>query len=471
YGFPILRGIYLNPFAMIAYPNVIVAADKEPSLEPLQWTVISNSVIYGIIREQAREKIDSAIAADTSLSRLVAEVHDASKAAPAQSGKPAAQGKTVGPAKEQAAPASEPISDLEIFFSAGHSPIALPTPRVPNAAYAPARDALYTYLTAKLRWNERDAALLVEYASLDIGLANSLPRDRWLRWSLLVGRDGHNQILNSNLGPLSAIGEQKATQFFAQLASHFEKDASNTYEAIFASWGGDVRERAVDLATGQVRPREAELLKASPAGKPQSNGVRHADPAVYARVDHLDPAVKLCDADTKCCRSVLKNLPVTFTFAPMNLLHYQVTFPAKATRLVTIVYKQYPYVDSRSPASYQLAYVLHPATLWDDFGPINLKVRVPKGIDCKASVAVKKTGEAKAPPAAGAVPGGVLETYEATLVEKKDKSGELFVAIDKAGWEKAFPLPKPAAGSSAPAPGIQPPSGSHVPLKNPPVQK
>ena len=63
----------------------------------------------------------------------------------------------------------------------------------------------------------------------------------------------------ANLGPLAAIGEQKATQLFAQLASRFDKDAGSAYEAIFAAWGGDVRERSIDLATGEIRPRELTL--------------------------------------------------------------------------------------------------------------------------------------------------------------------------------------------------------------------
>ena len=71
---------------------------------------------------------------------------------------------------------------------------------------------------------------------------------------------------------------------------------------------------------------------------------------------------------------MLKNLPVVFTFAPMNLLYYRVEFPPKATRVVAVSYKQYCYLDTKAPQSYQLAYVLHPASLWDSFGPINLKV-------------------------------------------------------------------------------------------------
>ena len=195
---------------------------------------------------------------------------------------------------------------------------------------------------------------------------------------------------NANLGPLSAIGEQKATQLFAQLASRFDKDAGSNYEAIFKAWGGDVRERSIDLATGEIRPREvtiptpvaAEGLPAKPA---DTNDRRlTADPTVYARVDYLDPNAKLSAPEKASCEAILKNLPVTFTFAPMNLLHYQVKFPPHVTRVVTVSYSQYAYADTRGSGSYQLAYVLHPATLWKEFGPIRVHVELPKGIACRA---------------------------------------------------------------------------------------
>ena len=78
-----------------------------------------------------------------------------------------------------------------------------------------------------------------------------------------------DELKDANLGPLAAIGEQKATQFFAQLASRFDEKAGSDYEAIFAAWGGDVRERSIDLATGQLRPREmtpARRRSPGPAG-------------------------------------------------------------------------------------------------------------------------------------------------------------------------------------------------------------
>ena len=136
---------------------------------------------------------------------------------------------------------------------------------------------------------------------------------------------------------------------------------------------------------------------------------------------------------------------MTFTFAPMNLLHYQVKFPAKQTRLVTITYRQYAYQDTAEPASYQLAYVLHPASLWQEFGPINLTVRVPAGVACKASAAVEKAGQQEVQ-----VPGmpnkAVMDVYTATLTEAKQKQGELFVGLDRAVWdEQASAAAKKAA--------------------------
>ena len=118
-----------------------------------------------------------------------------------------------------------------------------------------------------------------------------------------------------------------------------------------------------------------------------------ADPTVYARVDYLDPNANITAEEKASCEAILKNLPVIFTFAPMNLLHYQAKFPARGTRVVTVSYSQYAYADTRGSGSYQLAYVLHPATLWNEFGPIHLTVQVPEGIACKASVRSEPAGQ------------------------------------------------------------------------------
>jgi hypothetical protein len=141
---------------------------------------------------------------------------------------------------------------------------------------------------------------------------------------------------------------------------------------------------------------------------------------------------------------------------------------------VVVSYLQYAYIDSRQPASYQLAYVLHPASLWESFGPIRLAVSVPEGIGARASVAWTRsapppaqTAQANAPAhaavqtaaapkssagvfsadldipfggataaaAPGATPAGAV--YRATLTEPAQKTGELFIALDKAAWDQA----------------------------------
>jgi len=197
FGFPILRGIYIPPFSMIRIPAVEVLLDGKY----VNSTIISNSAIYGLIRQRARGVIEDAVSKKPRLYKLVETV------------------------RGQKAKGCEA-----------------------------ARQELLTYLTEHKKWNRRDAALMVEYAGLEFGRLKSNPLDRtyWLR----VNDTELNQLTYSNLGPLSAIGEQKATQFLAQLASMFDPKAASAYEAIFTAWGGDVRERSIDLKTGKVRPRE-----------------------------------------------------------------------------------------------------------------------------------------------------------------------------------------------------------------------
>jgi hypothetical protein len=445
FGFPVLRGIYMNPVSMSMRPDVSVTVDGKAV--PTQ--IISNSLIYGIIRQRAREAIDKGVVADSRLAALVAALHPAAPPAP-QPAQSAAQ---------QAAP---------------------PRPAPPAVPVAQ-RAALAEYLTTKLQWNPRDAALLVEYAAMDFGPIRVYPRDRWLS-AFGLGRDEESRkLLGANLGPLAAISEQKATQFFAQLAGKFDRQAAAEYEAIFQAWGGDVRERSLDLTSGQLRPREFELPKDKAAAHRGSPG----DVTVYARIDYLDEA-KLEPQEKDACRHVLKNLAVTFTFAPMNLIYYQVEFPPKSRRDVVVSYSQYTYIDSRQPGSYQLSYVLHPASLWQDFGPIRIAVSVPDGIRPRASVAWDKS--APQPVAQTAAPARPLATandltsalnasrarpdavrdqvvYQASLTEPDQKTGELFIAIDKAAWDQAMttkvnagkkadqanqtPPPKPVAVSVA----------------------
>jgi len=379
FGFPILRGIYVDPSRMVPKPHVNVILDKTV----IKSTVISNSAIYGIIRQRAREVIEKAIADDTKLSGLVTSIRNSND-------------------------------------------------KTRNTA----RKALSSYMVDTLMWNERDAALMVEYVSLDFGKLKSYPRDRG-HAGLGFGPGADKELyklMNENLGPLAAIGEQKTTQFFAQIASRFEPEAAAAYEAIFTAWGGDVRERSVDLATGKVRPREITI---EPKEVNNALLIRlGSDPTIYARVDYLDPQAKISESEKASCKTILKNLPVIFTFAPMNILYYQVKFPAKSTQTLTVSYSQYAYSDTRSPSSYQLAYVLHPASLWQDFGPINLEVAVPEGISFRASVPCDNDGVKKGrvdPYNPYNADNGPFNIYKAEL---KQKTGELYLAVEADGWKQ-----------------------------------
>jgi len=431
FGFPVLRGIYMNPASMMMQPEVTVTVEGQRV--PAQ--VISNSLIYAIIRQRAREAIDKHVASDAELAALVAALRPAAPPAPQSAA-------TAKAAAQQAAPSG-------------------PAPR--SAAVAQ-RAALTEYLTVTRQWNARDAALLVEYAAMDFGPKHVWPADRWMS-AFGLGRDEESRkLLPANLGPLAAIGEQKATQLFAQLSRAFDHQAASEYEAIFRAWGGDVRERSLDLTTGKLRPREFELPKAKAAPAIYSTG----DVTVYARIEYLDEA-KLAPHEKEACRTVLKNLPVTFTFAPMNLIYYQVAFPANSRREVVVSYAQYTYVDSRQPGSYQLSYVLHPASLWQDFGPIRLAVSMPEGVHARASVAWARSASqptaqtaapsrplagssqfASAPSAGRVLPDAACNqvVYQAVLIEPDQKTGELFIAVDKAGWDQRMKA-KSDAGKKA----------------------
>lgn len=375
FGFPILRGIYVDPLSMMPRPHVNVRLDKTT----IKSTVISNSAIYGIIRQRSREIIEKAIDGDTKLNELVTLVRNSK-----------------------------------------------------DKTRDNTRSTLSSYLVDTLMWNERDAALMVEYASLDFGQIKSHPPDRnHIGW---FGADIQlHQLINENLGPLAAIGEQKATQFFAQIASRFEPETAAAYEAIFTAWGGDVRERSVDLKTGKVRPREIIVSRETLDEKP-STFRSDFDPTIYARVAYLDPKANISESEKASCKVILKNLPVVFTFAPMNILHYNVKFPAKSIQTLTVSYSQYAYSDTRSPSSYQLAYVLHPASLWDEFGPINLEVTVPEGIDFRASVPCHKVEAGNVGLSPNQPPNSPFNIYKTELSQK---TGELYLAVEADGWKQS----------------------------------
>ncbi len=205
-----------------------------------------------------------------------------------------------------------------------------------------------------------------------------------------------------------------------------------------------MREHVIDLTTGKVRPRE--LTVSDEALTAPRRGFGPFDPTIYARVDYLDPKAKINEHETASCRTVLKNLPVVFTFAPMNLIHYESPFPAKSTRTLTVTYKQYAFQDTGDPASFQLAYVVHPASLWDKFGPINLEVLAPDTVGLAASVPMKKVDTSAAPEGRGNRHAKTLTyaTYHATI---KKKTGELLLGINAADWQWALAPPKQEVSS------------------------
>ncbi len=351
---------------MMIRPDVSVRLGKKR----VPCTIISNSIIYGIIRQRAREVIDKAVEEKPELKKLVTSVRNA----------------TIGNQERT-------------------------------------RKELWSYLTESMKSGDRDAVLMVEYAGLDFGKMKSFPFDR--SFIGLLGKDNIElkQLQSTNLGPLAAIGEQKATQFFAQLAGCFDSEAAAAYEDIFKAWGGDVRELSVDLKTGKIRPRELTIENVN---KKKVNRTSWFDPTVYARVDYLDSEANISESEKASCRTILKNLPVVFTFAPMNILHYHVKFLPNSTQTLTVSYKQYAFSDTRRPSSYQLAYVVHPASFWKEFGPINLEVTVPKGIACRASVPLDNLPNFGNNPKR---PG--TDIYTTTL---QDKTGEIYLAVNAEEW-------------------------------------
>ncbi len=387
FGFPILRGIYISPLSMAPAPSVQVQLDGQG----VRCTVISNSVIYGIIRQQARATIEGAVARDTDLQERLLKVRQAA------------------------------------------GPVLMA-----------ARQSLGDYLVETRQWSPADASLMVEYACIELGEEKVVPFDRGP--SFWAGPGELYPIMQANLGPLSAIGEQKATQFLARLAGLFDAEAAAGYEDIFKAWGGDVRELALDMKSGTLRPREIEAPELAEDGWPVYRPNVAFDPTVYARVDYLNEKAPISEDEKASCRAILKNLPVIFTFAPMNILHYQATFPAGTTRTLTVTYDQHPYKDTKDRPSFQLAYVLHPASLWDDFGPIHLTVKAPRGVKVRGSTPLLRSSILED------TPYGPAATLSAVV---RDKTGELYLAVDGQDWTRwsvqateaaqALPTTPPAA--------------------------
>jgi len=386
FGFPILRGIYVSPFSMMPMPDAQVRVDGTYSRPVL----ISNSAIYGILRRKAVAAIERALQADSELRQRFDAVRSA---------------------KPEAREAS--------------------------------RQGLADYLTSRKGWTPGEAALLVELAALQpvtspALMTNASARQQNLRpgffWD---GGDASVQAAKTEASwATTAIGEQKATQWLNLLAGRLDPTMANSYEAIFQAWGGDVRERSVDLETGRIRARELSRERAAKGSVAPFTVVGEVDPTVYARVDYLDANKSLTGEQKASWKAVLKHLPVVFTFAPMNLLHYHVSFPANSQRTVTVSYRQYAYLDTALPESYQVAYVVHPASQWDSFGPIHLAVTTPEGVTPVTTRPLHWLANAAQPMSPEGPPAAKLafKTYSTLLTEK---TGELFVGINAEDWRKA----------------------------------
>lgn len=379
FGFPILRGIYMSPFAMVPMPDVNVMVDGA-------WVsakVISNSGIYGIIRGRAREAIDAGISSDKTLAEKVAAL---------------AKGGDV------------------------------------------ARDAIEKYLAAERKWSASEAALFSEY----VALVREAPTGAVGAAAFAFGGDwferdpGLAAAKRETAKAVRMIGELKATQWLSILAGKFNPETASAYEEIFGAWGGDVRERSVDAATGKVRPREF-VVSTQRTDRATARSI-YADPTVYARVDYLGATNGLGATEIGRWRRVLKELPVVFTFAPMNLLYYQAAFPAGAERTVTVTYRQYPFIDTKGDETFQLSYVVHPASLWKSFGPIKLSVVTPNGVKPVASVELG--AETAAASNLGkndqAFVGGKPLPSTCRQAMLADKRGELLIGFRKSDWQQAI---------------------------------
>jgi hypothetical protein len=381
-GFPILRGIYVEYSggamgSFSTYPAYRVQLDGRE----VGSTVISNSDLFDRIRGDAWKKIVAAMDADPALRPLRARM---------------------------------------------------------AAADPTAADAVRTELEKQLlamRWEPRDAALLADLMRAIGPKPTPLTAEQHkpIPWPYnAAGPRPRHQIFADqvdfelgslgedstryHMGALSSMGELKATQLLSHVAARLAPGASTDYQRLFTAWGGDVREQAVDPGTGVLRPRRDE-------GK---GSAFDENASLYARLDYFQPNTIMQPARRQACERIVKNLPVVFTFAPMNIIRTELTFPARSTRVVTYDYSQFSFDDLGPPASHQLAYVVHPASFWKTFGPISVTVQAPQGVPVRASIPMRK-----AAPHTPSLPAG----FVAFTGELREKTGELYLSVDCDKWK------------------------------------
>ncbi|HEY3358095.1 MAG TPA: hypothetical protein VGQ83_32900, partial [Polyangia bacterium] len=283
---------------------------------------------------------------------------------------------------------------------------------------------LADYLVRK-GWSERDAALMGEVAGLDLDQKTAAAPDRSRLLPL-------SELAQANLGPLAALGERRATQLLAHLAARFDPAAPRA-ERLAAAWAGDGRELVLDLGSGRLRPRERPR-----AGVGARGGPERGQPGDGAA---LDESVALTAAAKESLRRILRLEPAEPAVAPLNLLQVRLTVPPRSRRSVRITYTQVAHRSAAAPASYQVAAVVHPATLWRRSAPIHLAVTAFAGVPPRVS--------APCPPALdGAGCRGAVATAP----------GEVVIALDAAALARTAPAPAAAPDRPTPGPVEAPPT-------------
>ena len=186
FGFPILRGIYLIG-GMSNTVKVEITSDKE-KVKPI---LISNSVLYGMIRQAARDVLENGILRDQGLSGVVTPVRGAWVVT------------LTGP------PEPESPWGRSLFDLPGPKPEPKPTlERRPTAAWLPARERLCDHLTTKLGWNPRNAALWRNTRALSFRLI--IPGERGTRQVGLAALDRPRSRRVQDIESWSVGGDRRA---------------------------------------------------------------------------------------------------------------------------------------------------------------------------------------------------------------------------------------------------------------------
>ena len=212
-------------------------------------------------------------------------------------------------------------------------------------------------------------------------------------------------------GVLRRIGALKATQLYTEVLEALAPQRRIDYEQFFRAWGGANKRVSLDLETGEVRERVLSPIRFVEGGM---MGPIPLD--VYAREEYLNGR-RLPEDLKKHLMTVLANLPVTFAFAPINMLVYDVTFAPRQTHTVTVTLKQLPSIDGQSPVTAQFEYIVKTAAYFKRFDRIDLAIKAPRGTPIAILPRCAKADDAKDPD---------VDVYRARIT---DYGENLYVAI------------------------------------------